>query len=62
MCWSLPASAAFTAFGAAATAAHIMYKRPHSHTLLFAYFTIMEALQVGQYLVIDDCASLVNKV
>jgi len=62
MCWSLTASAAFAAFGLAATAIHLKTHRPPAHTLLFAYFTLMEALQAAQYLVIDDCASLANRV
>ena len=62
MCWSLPASTAFATFGLAATAVHLKAGRPRAHTLLFAYFTVMEVLQAAQYLVIDDCASLVNRV
>ena len=62
MCWSLPASIAFATFGLAATVVHLKAGRLRSHTLLFAYFTVMEALQAAQYLVIDDCASLVNRV
>jgi len=62
MCWSLTASAGFAAVGSVATLAAARAGRPRSHVLMLAYFTAMEALQAAQYLVISDCASVVNQV
>lgn len=61
MCWSLEASAGIVVAGAAATAVTFRRGEPAAIWGTLAYFTLMEALQVAGYLVIDDCGTPANR-
>ncbi|EEW25412.1 DUF5765 domain-containing protein [Rhodobacter ferrooxidans] len=61
MCWSSGATIAMVAAGAVATAISIRRGDPVAMPLALAYFTFMEALQVGGYMVINQCGSPVNQ-
>jgi hypothetical protein len=61
MCWSLEASAAFTITGVAAGAYAVATKRSPGLYIPLFYFTAMEALQVLQYTVIDQCGLPFNQ-
>lgn len=62
MCWSVEASAALVIAGAAATAATRRRGEPAAIWVTMGYFTLMEALQVAGYGVIDNCGSRTNVV
>lgn len=61
MCWSESASVAMVGLGA--VAAGITWRRGDSTAIpvTLAYFTVMEALQVAGYQVLDDCGTSANK-
>ena len=61
MCWSLGASVAMVGLGAGATG--LLYRRgePPAIWLTLGYFTVMEALQVSGYLVLDQCGTRANQ-
>lgn len=61
MCWSETASVAMIGIGATATVVSAKQGHPKAIWLTLAYFTFMEVLQIGGYMVIDDCGSAANK-
>lgn len=60
MCWSVEASVGMVAIGA--IAATVTYRRgePPAIWLTLGYFSIMEALQVAGYGVVDQCGTTAN--
>ena len=60
MCWSMEASVGMVAVGAVASA--VAYRRgdPPAFWLTLGFFTVMEALQVAGYLVLDQCGTPAN--
>ena len=61
MCWSLGASVAMVAAGSAATGVTLYRRDPVMFPVTLAYFTVMEALQVWGYTVIDQCGTPANE-
>jgi hypothetical protein len=61
MCFSLTISAAMVTLGGAATVLTIQRRDHPAVPLALGYFTVMEALQVAGYLVIDQCGAPVNQ-
>lgn len=61
MCWTMGVSATMVALGGAATAVSIRRGDAPAIPVTLGYFTVMEALQVAGYAVIDDCTSSVNQ-
>lgn len=61
MCWSMGVSAAMVAFGGAATVVTARRGDPLAIPVTLGYFTLMEALQVAGYAVINECSSPVNQ-
>lgn len=61
MCWSEAASVSMVGIGAVATGVAISKGQPKAIWITLAYFTLMEALQVGGYAVINQCDSQANK-
>ncbi|WP_227269516.1 DUF5765 domain-containing protein [Roseobacter weihaiensis] len=61
MCWSIEASAAFVIAGAAATGFAWSKEQPAGIWLTLGYFTVMEALQVAGYRVLDQCGTPENR-
>jgi hypothetical protein len=61
MCWSAEASIAMTGLGAVATA--VTYRRgaPPAVWCTLGFFTLMEALQVWGYAVLDQCGTTSNR-
>jgi Family of unknown function (DUF5765) len=61
MCWSESASVAMVGIGAVATGITWTRGEPRAIPVTLAWFTLMEALQVAGYLVLDSCDSPANK-
>lgn len=61
MCWSLPVSAGMVALGGGAAILARRRGSPKAIWVALAYFTLMEALQVAGYLVIDACGTPANR-
>ncbi len=61
MCWSEAASISMVGIGAVATGVSISKGHPKGIWITLGYFTLMEALQVGGYAVINQCDSTANK-
>ncbi|MCV3271484.1 DUF5765 domain-containing protein [Roseobacter sinensis] len=61
MCWSLEASAAMVVAGAAATGVAHRQGQPTAIWATLGYFTVMEALQVAGYMVVDRCGTAQNQ-
>ena len=61
MCWSIEASVAMTSVGGVAAAVTYMRNDPPAIWLTIGYFTVMEALQVAGYAVVDQCGTPANK-
>lgn len=61
MCFSLSVSVAMVGLGGAATALTIRRVETPAVPLTLGYFTVMEALQVAGYLVIDQCGVPANQ-
>lgn len=61
MCWTMGVSAAMVALGGTATVVTAKRGDTAAVPVTLGYFTLMEALQVAGYAVIDDCASPVNQ-
>lgn len=61
MCWSMGATVAMVAIGSAATAVTIHRKEPAVVPATIAYFTLMEALQVGGHATVDQCGLPANQ-
>lgn len=61
MCWTMGVSATMVALGGAATAVSVRRGDAPAIPVTLGYFTVMEALQVVGYAVINDCASPVNQ-
>lgn len=61
MCWSETASFAFVGIGATATVLCRARGEPPVIWLTLGYFTAMEALQAGGYMVIDQCGTTANR-
>lgn len=61
MCWSAEASVAMTGIGVAA--AMVSYRRedPAAIWVTLGYFSLMEALQVAGYAVLDQCGTTQNR-
>lgn len=61
MCWSAQASVAMVGIGVIATAATCRRGAAPAIWLTIGYFTVMEALQVWGYVVLDQCGTPSNK-
>ncbi len=61
MCWSEGASLAMVGVGAVATVVTARRGEPKAIPATLAFFSVMEALQVGGYWVIDECTSTANQ-
>jgi hypothetical protein len=61
MCWSMTATVAMVGIGAVATGVTIRQGRAPAIPLALGYFTVMEALQLGGYLVLNQCGNPVNQ-
>lgn len=61
MCWGLGATAAMMAAGGAGTVLTARRGDPVAIPVALGYFTVMEALQLAGYLVIDQCSSPANQ-
>ena len=61
MCWSETASISMVGIGAAATVVTAVRGQPRAIWLTLGYFTLMEALQVGGYVVVDECGTTSNR-
>ncbi|MCA2010378.1 DUF5765 domain-containing protein [Pararhodobacter sp. CCB-MM2] len=61
MCWTMGVSAAMVALGGASTVVSARRKDPLAIPVTLGYFTLMEALQVAGYAVIDQCGTPVNE-
>jgi Family of unknown function (DUF5765) len=61
MCWSSEVSLAMTGIGAAAACVSYRRKDPAAIWLTLGYFTIMEALQVAGYAVLNQCGTSENR-
>lgn len=60
MCWSMTATAAMVAGGAAATAVTMRRGEAPVVPIAIGYFTLMEGLQLVGYLAIDQCGTPAN--
>ncbi len=61
MCWNLTVTGAMVVAGAAATAVTVRRGEPVAIPLTLSYFTVMEALQFGGLLVINQCGTAANQ-
>ncbi|MDQ2090673.1 DUF5765 domain-containing protein [Marimonas arenosa] len=61
MCWSEGASVAMVGIGAAATVITTRRGEPSAIPITLGFFTLMEALQVAGYWVVDECSLPVNQ-
>ncbi|MFY0690522.1 MAG: hypothetical protein JXR14_01215 [Paracoccaceae bacterium] len=61
MCWSMGASVAMVGLGAGATGLLIRRGEPPAIWLTLGFFTVMEALQVAGYGVLDQCGTPANR-
>ena len=61
MCLGVTASIAMLGIGTAATAVTKLRGEPPAIWITLGYFTVMEALQVAGYLVIDQCGTSANQ-
>lgn len=61
MCWGVGATVAMMAAGAAGTVVTARRGEPVAIPLTLGYFTVMEALQLAGYGVIDQCSSPANQ-
>lgn len=61
MCWNVEVTAAMVGAGALATALSWRRGDPAVLPLTLGYFTVMEALQLGGYAVIDQCGTPANE-
>lgn len=61
MCWSPEASAAMVVVGGVATVVAWHRAQPAAIWGTLGYFTVMEALQLAGYGVLDDCGSAANR-
>lgn len=61
MCWTMGVSVGMVALGGAATAVTIRRGDTPAVPVTLGYFTVMEALQVAGYMVIDQCGGPVNQ-
>lgn len=62
MCWSLGVTVGMVAAGAAATAVTLWRRDPPVFSVTLGYFTVMEALQIWGYGVIDQCGTPANEM
>lgn len=62
MCWNTTMTAAMVVAGGAATAATLRRGAPAAVPATLAYFTLMEALQLAGYAVIDQCGAPANRL
>jgi len=62
MCWSETASIAMVGIGSVATVAVAVRGEPWAIWLTLGYFTLMEALQVAGYAVVDQCGTPSNQM
>lgn len=60
MCWSVEASAVIATVGGAGAALTYVRGDPPAIWLTIGYFSLMEALQVAGYVVVDACGSPAN--
>ena len=61
MCFSMSVSVVMVGLGGAATALTIQRGDTPAVPLTLGYFTVMEALQVAGYLIIDQCGAPANQ-
>lgn len=62
MCWGIEVTAGFTVAGVAAAGFSARRGDPAAVPLTCLYFAAMEGLQLGGYLVIDQCGTPANRV
>lgn len=62
MCWSVEASVAVACIGGAGAVVSLYRNDPPAIWLTIGYFTLMEALQVAGYAVVDECGTPANRV
>lgn len=62
MCWSVTATAGMIVAGAGATAVTLSRGEPPAVPFALGWFTLMEALQLGGYMVLDRCAAPANQL
>ena len=62
MCWNREVSAVLAVAGAGAAWTQWKWGRPKGRIIFFAYWALIECLQIAQYAVIDQCSNPVNKV
>ena len=60
MCWSVEASVAVACLGSVGAAVSYYRNDPPAIWLTIGYFTVMEALQVAGYVVVDQCGTSAN--
>jgi hypothetical protein len=61
MCWSMGTTVAMVALGSAATVVTIHRRQPPAVPATIAWFTLMEALQVGGHATVDQCELPANQ-
>ena len=61
MCWNAEVSIVMVGLGTVATAISYQRDHPPAFWLTLAFFTVMEALQVAGYAVLDQCGSTTNQ-
>src|SRR6056297_2785129 len=61
MCWSVAATVAMVAAGSVATGVTARRGEPPAIPLTLAFFTLMEALQLAGYAVLDQCGDPANR-
>jgi len=62
MCWGVTVTAAMAAAGVAATVVTARRGDPPAIPLALAYFALMELLQLGGYIVLDQCGTPANRM
>jgi len=62
MCWNREVSAVLAVAGAGAAWTQWKWGRPKGRIIFFAYWALIECLQIAQYAVIDQCSNPINKV
>lgn len=62
MCWGIEVTAGFTAAGVVAAGLSARRGDPAAVPLTFLFFAAMEGLQLGGYMVIDQCGTPANRV
>lgn len=61
MCWSVEATAVMVTVGSVATVASYARRDPPAIWVMLGFFTLMEALQLAGYAVVDQCGTPTNQ-